>query len=157
MSDPDGIFSAHRPARLAGGFRGQPAVHCPDCSWAQAVDEDLHGDYEGLLFSWHTEHPDEAVDHLAPGLPAGPLAVPGYVRWDQEYGRAVIGDTRTRATVLFNHECLAIFQSVATTGGLDHAATTNARRLGISPGTARPDIVLIATNLYRKGLLRTAQ
>ncbi|MEV7683260.1 hypothetical protein AB0O64_32665 [Streptomyces sp. NPDC088341] len=154
MSEPTGTPSPHRPGRdHTRGFKGQPVVHCTDCSWSQALDEDLHEDWEDVLLAWHAEHPDDAVDHLAPGPPSGPLAIPAYVRWAEQYGRAVVGDDRTRAVVLFNHECLAILHSVIADGDLDGAITANARRLGTSPAKARPDIILIATNLYRKGLL----
>ncbi|MFD5114267.1 hypothetical protein ACFWNG_18455 [Streptomyces sp. NPDC058391] len=131
-------------------------MSCPDCSWAQALDEDLHKDWEDVLLAWHTAHPDYAVDHLAPGPPAGPLAVPAHVRWAEQHGRLTVGDERTGAAVLFNHECLAIFQSVTADGGLDTAMTVNARRIGISPAKARHEIIHIATSLYRKGLLRPA-
>lgn len=145
----------HRPVRdRTRSDRGQPVVHCPDCRWAQAVDEDLHEDCEETLLAWHREHPQDPVDHLA--ALAGRLAVPAYGRWQETGGRVAVGDERTGEAVVFNHECLAIFRSVAAGGGLDGAVTANARRLGISPSRARGDIVHIAVGLYRKGLLRPA-
>ncbi|MGK4909204.1 hypothetical protein [Streptomyces albus] len=145
----------HRPVRdRARSDRGQPVVHCPDCRWAQVLDEDLHEDAEEALLSWHREHPQKPVDHLAP--PPGRLAVPAYVRWQETGGRVAVGDERTGETVMFNHECMAIFRSVAADGGLDAAVTANAHRLSISPPRARGDIVHIAAGLYRKGLLRPA-
>lgn len=152
MSDASGASAPHHPVWDVSD--GQAVVRCPDCSWAQALDEDLHEEHADVLLAWHAEHPDDAVDHLTP--PTGRLAVPEYVRLQEIHGCAVVGDERTGAAVQFNHECLAIFRSVTADGGLEAAVTANARRLGISPAAARGDIVTIAATLYRKGLLAPA-
>lgn len=152
MSDTSGASAPHHPAWDMAG--GQLVVHCPDCGWAQLLDEDLHEEYTDVLLDWHAEHPGDGVNHLA--APADRLIVPAYVRWRETNGCAAVGDERTGAAVLFNHECLAIFRSVAADGGLEAAVIANARRLDISPSAARGDIVFIAADLYRKGLLAPA-
>lgn len=129
-------------------------VSCPGCHWRQQLDEDLHLDDPGGLLDWHRMTPEEAVDHFAPEGLAGGLAVPGYIRWaDDTTGCLALGDERTGAAVGFNHECLAIMDPVAATGGLEQAVRTNARRMGISPAMSRGDIVSIVAGLFRKGLL----
>ncbi|WP_431984149.1 hypothetical protein [Streptomyces qinglanensis] len=140
------------PHRPTYSFGQPPVARCPDCCWAQELDEDLHEDREDVLLTWHSSHPADAVDHLVPLVP-GRLAVPPYVRWQETGGRVAVHDERTGEAVLFNHECLAIFRSVAAGEGLEGAVTPSARRLGISPSRARSDIKLIGTSLFRKGLL----
>ena len=67
------------------------------------------------------------------------LRVPDHVRWsDDGSGCLAIADERTGGYCRhYNHECLAIFVSVAGTGGLEAAVTQAARRLGISRKSAR--------------------
>lgn len=117
--------------------RGGPPCAVRIVTGWQVLDEDLHEEHEDALLPWHRENPDQAVDHLITP-PFGLLAVPSYVRWQSLGGRAVVGDGRTGQTVLFNHECLAIFDAVAASGGL---AAANGRRLGVSLSRARSLIV----------------
>lgn len=53
----------------------------------------------------------------------------------------------------YNHQCLAVFTSVAEAGNLEVGEISEARRLGISPGRASGDVRLIAASLFRAGLL----
>lgn len=133
-------------------------VRCPDCTWRQTFNEDLHDLAHDRLLDWHATNPAYTVDHLsADGLTLG-LAVPTYVRWaPTEFGLLALADLRPgRQYVGYNHESRAIFESVADTGGLDQAVRVNAERLGITTGQAIGDIVLIATGFYRCGLLGPA-
>jgi hypothetical protein len=116
---------------------------------------DLHEDREDALLAWHAAHPADAADHLVHVLPSW-LAVPPYARWQETGGRVALGEERTGEAVLFNHECLAIFRSVAASEGLEDAVTVNARQLGINPSSACGDIRLIGTSLFRKRLLHPA-
>jgi len=152
----DSAGPQHRPF-LGERFEGGPesVVRCHDCAWAQVVDEDLHEDDVAGLFAWHVALPAEAVDHLL--LFNVPLAIPYYIRWEDNNGLLALRDERTGGYHLrFNHECLAIFNSIAADGTLDGAIATEARRLGIARRPAMNDIVFIASDLYRKGLLRPA-
>lgn len=53
----------------------------------------------------------------------------------------------------FNHECLAIMESVHSTSGLTQAVQRTARRLDYSGAQASATVVDLALILYRKGLL----
>ncbi|MGI5201353.1 hypothetical protein ACQEU6_07140 [Spirillospora sp. CA-108201] len=133
-------------------------ARCADCGWRQMFNEDLHEFAHDVLLDWHAANPGYTVDHLsADGLASG-MTVPDYVRWaSTEFGLLALADTRTgRFYFGYNHESLAIYESVADTGGLDQAVRANARRLGITPKQALGDVVLIAAGFYRCGLLAPA-
>jgi hypothetical protein len=154
--------AAHRP--FIDGSRGPQlgglaAVACRDCVWAQAVNEDLHEGYEDRLMAWHAARPDQGFDHLTDRDPGMRLEVPGYVVWaDNGFGCLAIADERTGGMHdSYNHACLAILRSVAEHGNLKAAEVAEARRLGITPKRASGDVRLIATNLYRAGLLQPAR
>lgn len=149
----------HRP--FIDGSRGPQlggltAVACRDCVWAQAVNEDLHEGYEDRLMAWHAAHPDLSFDHLTDRDPGMRLEVPGYVVWaDNGFGCLTIADERTGGMHdSYNHACLAILRSVAERGNLEAAVVAEAQRLGITPKRASGDVRLIATSLYRAGLLQ---
>ncbi|MGH3278306.1 MAG: hypothetical protein ACRDNW_04120 [Trebonia sp.] len=151
----------HRP--FIDGSRGPQlgglaAVACRDCVWAQAVNEDLHEGYEDRLMAWHAAHPDQGFDHLTDRDPSMRLEVPGYVVWDDNgFGCLAIADERTGGMHdSYNHACLAILRSVAEHGNLEAAEISEARRLGITPKRASGEVRLIATSLYRAGLLQPA-
>lgn len=112
----DGGGPQHRPF-FGGGERAgggaEPGARRRDGCWAHVVDEDLHEDNVAGLFAWHVTLPSEAVDHLL--LFNVPLAIPDYIRWEDNNGLLAPRDERTGGYHLrFNHECLAIFNSVAS-------------------------------------------
>lgn len=153
---------AHRPfidGSWGPRLGGLAAVVCKDCEWGQAVNEDLHEGHEDRLLAWHVAHPDDGYDHLAERDPAARLAVPGYVRWtDNGTGLLAVADERTGGVYDgYNHQSLAIFRSVADSGTLAAAMSSEARRLGVSPRRVSGDIRLIAAKFYQAGLLQPAQ
>lgn len=155
-STAGGAAPEHRPFR-GGGVTGgtESLARCRDCGWAQILDEDLHEENIEALFAWHSAHPGEAVDHLA--LFHVPLAIPGYVQWEEREGLLALRDQRTGGRHPgFNHACLAIFDSVRIDGHLEAAAAAEARRLRTTRTLAMKDVVAAASALYRKGLLRPA-
>lgn len=154
--------AGHRP--FVDGSRGPQlgglaAVACRDCAWAQAVNEDLHEGREDRLLAWHADRPELGFDHLADRDPGMRLEVPGYVVWlDNGFGGLALADERTGGMHdSYNHQCLAIFKSVAETGNLQAAEISEARRLGITPKRASGDVRLIAATLFRAGLLQPAR
>ncbi|MFG1858409.1 hypothetical protein ACGFJT_41720 [Actinomadura geliboluensis] len=148
MPEPHHPEVAHDPE--FGGI-----ARCDGCTWRQTFNEDLHEFAEGDLLDWHAANPGYTIDHLsADALTAG-LAIPDYVQWaPTAAGLLALADARTgRVYSGYNHESLAIYESVTETGGLDQAVHANARRLDITPRQALGDIVFIATGFYRCGLL----
>ncbi|MDN3264946.1 hypothetical protein QWJ26_35120 [Streptomyces sp. CSDS2] len=145
----------HRPvADHTRKIDGQPVVHCPDCHWAQVLDERLHQGPYGLLY-WHRDHPHDAVDHLA--APPDHLAVPTYVRWWASGHWLAIEDRRSEGPgALLGTECLEIFRSVSADGDLERAVVENTHRRYVFPSRARADIEEAAARLFRTGLLRPA-
>ncbi|GAA1111613.1 hypothetical protein [Nocardiopsis metallicus] len=133
----------------------QTRIECPGCEWRQLLDEDLHEGYTAELFAWHQANPAQGIDHLAAaeGLQCG-VGVAEYVRWtDDGLGRLVVGDERTGQAGHFNHECLAVMESVHFTRGLTEAVQRTRRRLDCSRSQAAATVVDLAVRLYRKGLL----
>jgi hypothetical protein len=132
----------------------QTRIECPECDWRQLLDEDLHEGHAAGLVTWHQANPEQGIDHLvAADFQAG-LGIPEYVRWvDDGAGCVALGDERTGQAALFNHECLAIMDSVHSTRGLSQAVQRTARRLQIRRTQATDTITHLALCLYRKGLL----
>jgi hypothetical protein len=138
---------------------GPATVACHDCEWAQAVNEHLHEGREDLLLAWHIAHLEPEFDHLSGPGPGMRLQIPGYIRCSGNgSGGLAIADERTRGGHgAYNHECLAIFKSVAGGGGVSAAEMMGAQRLGISRSKARREILHVTTSLYRAGLLQPAR
>ncbi|MEU0489944.1 hypothetical protein ABZ249_12005 [Nocardiopsis sp. NPDC006139] len=135
----------------------QTRIGCPDCGWAQLLDEDLHEGHVAALIAWHQQNPDQGIDHLAAADIHNGLGIPEYVRWVGDgNGGLALGDERTGQAAWFNHECLAIMNSVRSTRGLTRAVQRTASRLKISGAQATDTIVHLALLLYRKGLLKPA-
>lgn len=133
----------------------QTRIECPDCGWRQLLDEDLHEGHTAALIAWHQAHPEQGIDHLAAaeGFQGG-LGIAEYVRWtDDGLGRLALGDERTGQAVHFNHECLAVMESVHATSGLTHAVQRTRHRLDYSRSQATATVVDLALRLYRTGLL----
>ncbi|NKY96681.1 hypothetical protein [Nocardiopsis alborubida] len=133
----------------------QTRIECPGCGWRQLLDEDLHEGYTESLIAWHQAHPAQDIDHLAvtEGLQGG-LGIAEYVRWtDDGLGCLAVGDERTGQAGHFNHECLAVMESVHFTSGLTQAVQRTRRRLDYSRSQATTTVVDLALTLYRKGLL----
>jgi hypothetical protein len=79
------------------------------------------------------------------------------VRWTAREGLLDLLDERTGAGHGgYNHACLAVFRVVAAGQPLEHAVTSEAGRLRVTPNMARTDVVAVAASLYRRGLLQPA-
>ncbi|MFB7896074.1 hypothetical protein ACFC1B_07065 [Streptomyces xiamenensis] len=151
-------YRASAPHRSVSDYsrtiHGQPLVRCTDCCWAQLLNERLHEGPWGLIY-WHADHPDDAVDHLAP-MPER-LAIPAYIEWWQSGGWLAIEDTRSEGPgTLMGDEFLEIFRSVRAANSLEEAVLANTQRRRIFPSTARADIEEAAAGLFHAGLLRPA-
>ncbi|MGW6026568.1 hypothetical protein [Streptomyces sp. NPDC055099] len=137
---------------------GNPGtIGCHNCTWTQAIDEDLHEEAVDLLLQWHIVNPTHQVNHLAGPRPGQRLAVPSYVEWFDNQGLLAVQDMRTgRYCLAYNHQCLAVFRSVARDGTLEGAVEDESRRSDVHRAQMRPEIEYLARSQYCKGLLRPA-
>ncbi|GAA1107960.1 hypothetical protein [Nocardiopsis metallicus] len=140
-----------RPSRTCT----RPGSSAPVTSGPSSCDEDLHEGYTAELITWHQAHPEQGIDHLAAaeGLQCG-LGIAECVRWtDDGLGCLAVGDERTGQAGHFNHECLAVMESVHATIGLTEAVQRTRRSLDYSRSQAAATVVDLALRLYRTGLL----